>query len=353
MAPSTVFPLKLPLYCIDSALEVLAKGRICRIFHHVQYAIALFLYALFSALRLLLLRFPAASRRIPNPEAAGSDSPAVLDSGIGRALTQILSLTSEIPVGSRKYDVVRDLADRIIDENARDGSAVLAEINRAVVSSAFGRTLDFLEVAMEERSSETEFPSPEKVQGSQVIGLLRVVEAARRRLGFSGRRDRSLSAEKLALELLWLAQKLDVCGAVGDAIRRLGSASRVARLAVSADPRLQSCIVKLSVFILKKIKEVEEDGDNKIERSEVLQFLLCWMPLLCHASNGADAPVLSSVERVHMEGVIEETINRLALEDQEEVLRIWLKQYSSSTSDWPNLQQCYNRWYSASRKLVG
>ncbi|XP_049937019.1 uncharacterized protein LOC126410654 [Nymphaea colorata] len=143
-----------------------------------------------------------------------------------------------MPVGSRKYDVVRDLADRIIDEKARDGSGVL----RTVVSSAFGRTLDFLEVAKEERSSEAEFPSPEKVEGSQVIGLLRVVEAARRRLGFSGRRGSSLSAEKLALELLWLAQRLDVCGAVGDAIRQMGSASRVARLAVSADPGLKSSL---------------------------------------------------------------------------------------------------------------
>ncbi|CAN6479887.1 unnamed protein product [Victoria cruziana] len=353
MAPSAVFPLKLPLYCIDSALEVLAKGRICRIVHHVQYSIAFLLYSLFSALRLLILRFPAGSRRVLGPEHDRSDGLAVLDSGIGRALTQILSLTSEIPVGSRKYDVVRDLADRIIDENARGGSAVLADINRAVVSSAFGRTLDFLEVAMEERSSECEFLSSDKVEGLQVIGLLRVVEAARRRLGLFGRRGSGSSAEKLALELLWLAQKLDTCRAVDEAIRRLGAASRVARLAISTDPRLQSCIVNLSVFLLKKIKEVQEDGDNKIEELEVLQFLQCWMPVLCHASNGADAPVLSSVERVHMEGIIEETINRLALEDQEKVLRVWLKQYSSSTSDWPNLQQCYNKWYSESRKLVG
>lgn len=64
------------------------------------------------------------------------------------------------------------------------------------------------------------------------------------------------SAEKLAAEVLWLAQKLAQCGNVAEAVERWGSAHKLAWLALSAQPRLQCSLVKVSgmhVLFLNKI----------------------------------------------------------------------------------------------------
>lgn len=175
------------------------------------------------------------------------------DSSIARALSQLLSIANEIPVSSRKYEVVRSLADRLIEENNREGFHALREVNRTVVSAAFAKTLAQLEAAVfEERAVEAE-------SGGVGVGrfefgrLNRVVKAVRSfgvwkvvmREGVN-QSDGGGSAEKLAAELLWLAQKLAGCGFVEEAVRRWAAASNLAWLAVSAEPRLQGSLVKLS-----------------------------------------------------------------------------------------------------------
>ncbi|MBA0630988.1 hypothetical protein Godav_003028, partial [Gossypium davidsonii] len=72
------------------------------------------------------------------------------DSGISRALSQLLASVNDIPVSSRKYEIVRSLAERLIEENCREGIEALREMNRVVLSAAFSRTLCQLEAAMAE-----------------------------------------------------------------------------------------------------------------------------------------------------------------------------------------------------------
>ena len=77
------------------------------------------------------------------------------------------------------------------------------------------------------------------------------------------------------------------------------------------------------------------------------------IPWLCRASNGTDTPILSSGERAEMVRVLEEMIEQLGWEQQEEVMALWLYHFMSCPdSDWPNLESCYIRWYSESRKLL-
>lgn len=105
----------------------------------------------------------------------------------------------------------------------------------------------------------------------------------------------------------------------------------------------------IPAFLFKQAK-AEEGGME--EEGVKLKMLMSWLPLLCHASNGTDTPVLSCGERAEMESVLEEMIEKLSNHDQEKVLALWLYHFTSCpNSDWPNLQSCYARWYAASRKL--
>lgn len=99
-----------------------------------------------------------------------------------------------------------------------------------------------------------------------------------------------------------------------------------------------------------------ETEESKMEQNKLtkLKMLQSWLPLLCRASNGTDAPVLSISERSELEKVLEETIQELeGEEEQEKVLSLWLHHFTHcSSSDWPNLHACYARWCSASRKQL-
>lgn len=101
-------------------------------------------------------------------------------------------------------------------------------------------------------------------------------------------------------------------------------------------------------------------GLDEIEESKVkqcmqvkLKMLQSWLPLLCRASNGTDAPVLSISERAELERVLEGIIEGLEQEEQERVLSLWLHHFTHCpSSDWPNLHACFARWCSASRKQL-
>ncbi|PON55919.1 1,8-cineole synthase [Parasponia andersonii] len=320
--------------------------------------------------------YPFFHSRSPSERGAYTHAPTLADggggegegSGIGRALSQLLSITSDIPVSSRKYDVVRGLAEKIIEDNRREGSPALREVNRTVISAAFSRTLGQLEAAVVEKGPEVLAESGSgNGAGPVEFRLNRVLRAARSigefvltRVGRvrEGANRSGISAEKLAAELIWLAEKMAACGFVGEAVWRWASASRLAWLAVSAQPRLQCSLVKLSAVLFKQSRHVDQKDGLESEKEEQqkqlkIQMLQSWLPLLCRASNGTDSPVLSASERAELERVLEEMIETLDAEQQEKVLTLWLHHFTSCTSsDWPNLHASYARWCDSARETL-
>ncbi|XP_041015886.1 uncharacterized protein LOC121258442 [Juglans microcarpa x Juglans regia] len=288
------------------------------------------------------------------------------DSGIARALSQLLSLVNEIPVSSRKYEVVRSLAERLIDENNREGLEALREVNRTALSSAFARTLGQLEAALVDGGQERAGSDGGSMSGrvehrvSRVLRAVRVLgNVVRSRAGRSTEEmsGSDTSAEKLAAELLWLAQKLAACGCAEEAVRRWASAPNLAWLALWAEPRLQGSLVKISAFLFEQVKDLEVDETEEVKKEQQRQtkmmMLMSWLPLLCRASNGTDVPVLSIRERAELEIVLEETIELLEQQEQEQVFSLWLHHFTRCpSSDWPNLHASYTRWCNASRRLL-
>lgn len=171
------------------------------------------------------------------------------DTAIGRALSQLLSALNDIPVSSRKYQVVRSLAESIIDDNHQGGVHALREVNRGVMSAAFVRTMKQLEATVGEEDGEC--------YGVRLRRVVKAVGGWRVRVIGGGGGEGNLSgvpAEKLAAELLWLAQKMAACGCADEAIQRWSAASNLGFLALSADPRLQTTLVKLAGKINYLIK---------------------------------------------------------------------------------------------------
>ncbi|KAH1098792.1 hypothetical protein J1N35_015713 [Gossypium stocksii] len=293
----------------------------------------------------------------------------VSDSGIARALSQVLSIVNDIPVSSRKYAIVRSLAEGLIEENRREDAEGLREVNRAVLSSAFSRTLSYLEAAMVELGQDRighdgAGPAPVQYWVKKALRVVRSVgDGVWAREGSGGVREdvnrSGNSAEKLAAELLWLAQKLVDCGFGEEAIERWASASNLASLSLLAEPRLQGSLVKVSTFLFKQARDMEmaldetEEFYEESRRQTKMKMLTSWLPLLCRASNGTDMPVLSINEKAELEKVLEETIELLDHEEQEQVLSLWLHHFAyCSSSDWPNLHALYCRWCTNSRKLL-
>ncbi|CAI9104039.1 OLC1v1002646C1 [Oldenlandia corymbosa var. corymbosa] len=297
------------------------------------------------------------------------------DSGIARALSQLLAIVNDIPVSSRKYDVVRSLAEKIIDENLSEGNEALRQVNCSVLSSAFGRTLSQLESAMMDygRNYAGDFTRKGTTADrdedyysyyASVSRFMRAVRYCRDAVLFRPKsspgdemsRSGGNSAEKLAAELLWLSQKMAACGCGEEAVNKWASASSLAWLSLTTEPRLQGYIVKISAFLFKKAKEigreVDEESKREQQRETKLKMLLLWIPLLCRATIGTDSPVLSVSERAELERTLEDIIESLKQqEDQEKVLSLWLHHFTyCPSSDWPNLHGCYARWCTASRR---
>lgn len=103
----------------------------------------------------------------------------------------------------------------------------------------------------------------------------------------------------------------------------------------------------------KQMEAWKGEGEDRSAAHFQMSMLTSWLPLLCRASNGTDTPILSSGERAEMVRVLEEMIEKLGWEQQEDVMALWLHHFMSCPdSDWPNLESCYIRWYSESRKLL-
>jgi len=177
---------------------------------------------------------PALAPTLPRMEPGSS----VGDSCVGRALAHVLSVASRLPVASRKYELVRGLAERLLDDNVRAGGARVGAVNRAALSGAFARTLRQLESA-----AGGEWPGMELAVRAVRAGMRwwRPTASSSLDEGFGGP-----AAEKLAAELLWLGQKMAECGAAREAVAQFGDAARLGSRALVAEPALQVSLLRLA-----------------------------------------------------------------------------------------------------------
>lgn len=170
------------------------------------------------------------------------------------------------------------MADRIVDENARDGRAELLHINRTVLASAFARTAGLLYHSLRKQEAEGDdrigwrssiikaLPLGSYLV-SYVKGLSRCVSIILHSVGMSqaekrqqlaiGGGEEEVMAEKLAQELLWVMNKLRFCGAVDEVVMQWSSASGLASLSLTSNPRIQGSMVKISGEILIKLNFLE------------------------------------------------------------------------------------------------
>lgn len=120
-------------------------------------------------------------------------------------------------------------------------SELLRQVNCTALSSAFDRTLSQLESAILDRGGPGEDAG--FVAGRVMRAVRYCGDVAWGRFGGNGIGE---SGEKLAAEVLWLAQKMADCGCVEEAVWKWGSAKKLAWLALSAEPRIQCSLVKVS-----------------------------------------------------------------------------------------------------------
>ena len=174
---------------------------------------------------------------------------------------------NEIPATSRKYQFTVAMADRIVDENVRDGRAELLHINRRVLSSAFARATGLLyrTLQRQEAAGDDGFAWPSRIikalpLGSYLVsyvkGFSHCVSTFVNSIGTSqsmkrqqlaiGGGEEEIRAEKLAQELLWIMDKLRLCGAVDEALMQWSFASGLASFSLTSNPRVQGSIVKIS-----------------------------------------------------------------------------------------------------------
>ncbi|CAN0872327.1 hypothetical protein LINGRAHAP2_LOCUS10086 [Linum grandiflorum] len=375
-SPANVAPLILNLFATlfihadKTFLQLANKYKILELLRHVVVTSFIFILGFIPSLfPLKPLKKKEVSSQQP-PFRDSSDAPAFCISGggdtsIARALTQLLTIANEIPVSSRKYEIVRSLAEKMIDDNHRENVQALHEINRTVLSAAFTRSLAQLEAAFVQLGFEN---SGNGGAGQVVLNKVNRVLKSVRSIGYgswglTGGKEKddveqsNCAAEKVAAELLWLAQKLMACGCVEEAVSKWAMASKLAWLSLSAEPRLQGSLVKVSAFLFKHAKELgvdEKEVSQKVQwRRTKLGMLVSWLPLLCRATTGVDVPVLSREERAELEKVLEEMVEMVEVEEKEKVLFLWLQHFTHSpASDWPNLHSSYSRWCNASRRLL-
>ncbi|KAK6921471.1 hypothetical protein RJ641_011978 [Dillenia turbinata] len=294
---------------------------------------------------------------------------------LGRALSHIFTLLSEMPATSRKYQFAVSMADKIMDENMRDGNVQLQRINRIALASALARTSALLHRSLQTTDqliSENEgsiWLWPMRLIGFLPLGSymaasfkgLRFVAntlfpmllgggamstGSQKRLQLEDEDD--VVAEKLAQELMWITNKMRNCGVADEALMQWSFASGLASLALSTNPRVQGFIVKITAILLAEACQ----GNYQVPREVKFRLLVLWLPLFCYAGNGFAYPVLSRYEKIEMERAMNELMSTLSPRQQEIVLTNWLQDYTNSTSDWPNLQLSYDHWCQSSRKII-
>ncbi|KAJ7524379.1 hypothetical protein O6H91_17G002400 [Diphasiastrum complanatum] len=306
--------------------------------------------------------------------AVASASSSSKGSAMGRALSQALELVNDTPASSRKYVFVRALADKLIHENAAHGSQALKEVNQIAVQEGFARTIYQLSQYLEGIKQQQQVDAlawpwrvlkgiPLGVTTSQ-LSAVPFVGNIGHYLGYACRSSAQIQqqaaasrvaqiaekeemTEKLAQELSWMAEKLNECSALDDAIRQWSTTTSLASLSLCANPRVQRSLMKLSVILCRGMVS----GDYEVSIDITSQLLLLWLPLLCSNISGIEGSVFSAYEKAEAERMLEQAIFILPESEQEMVLAVWLREFTHSSSDWPNLQSCYYNWCHVSRKL--
>lgn len=186
-----------------------------------------------------------------------------------------MTLLNDMPASSRKYQFNLALADKILEENAGSHVDELLIVNRTALSSSFARTTGLLYRSLKGNcagadgsswqaralkalpmgSYVTSYMKGLKTVMSTALSLVDTAAATwqkRRSLvtaGAGGVQEElqgEVWAEKLALELLWMTNKLREYGAVDEAIVQWGFASGLASLSLTASPRIQGAILKIA-----------------------------------------------------------------------------------------------------------
>ncbi|KAL4361363.1 hypothetical protein GQ457_04G004560 [Hibiscus cannabinus] len=293
------------------------------------------------------------------------DGPAV--KALVKSLTHVLALLSEIPASSRKYQFTMAMADKIMEDNARHGHWALLHVNRTALASSFTRTSTLLHRCLQLQTSPLGgYGDSWHMRAFNAIPLssfiasyVKVVvmcfnaafslfdTATVRYRGRDCSGDREIMTEKLAQELLWVTNKLGCYGDVNEALVQWSLASGLASLSLTASPRVQGSIVKISAFLIGELTR----KDLRIAKHVKFRLLVLWIPLFCHASNGHSYPILMSFRKAGIEKTIDEVISSFPARDQE-VLTHWLENYAVSVSDWPNLGLAYDRWCRCTRESI-
>ncbi|CAM6075429.1 unnamed protein product [Sphagnum tenellum] len=301
-------------------------------------------------------------------------------SPIGRALSQLLELLNRVPASSSKYEFLLSLTDKVIEENKIHGVGYKS-VTRTALGVGFARTINRLGRSLEGQRHQglwlwrflpgsdvllpkIGFPAPlvklQSIARNMLITFSPwpLVTPTNRILGMDYDSSSSSSsascanttdsemAEKLAQELLWMAQKLLDCGAMEEAVQQWSSVPTLAELSLCASPRVQKSLVRLSALLCRELA-----GESQVSHGVRLKLVLLWLPLLCNATHGGDGPIFTSLEKTDAERLLESAILCMSVSDQELILSTWLQEYSLSQSDWPNLQNCYNVWRQETRKL--
>eukprot|EP01018_Ginkgo_biloba_P025014 Gb_41373 [translate_table: standard] len=287
-APS--FPHWLVLSPITSAVKMMISvegAEKWKVLEHARYVVMLIVWLALWIIRLLLVNFPTllppsgilesiATTTSPSQDNITCQTPCSPPScSIGRALSQVLGLVNDTPVTSRKYEFVRNLADKMIEENWKYGCPALEEVTRMALSAGFGRTLKMLDSCLRQQQQDEEtsgwgwklirriplkgIPLYSRVEniGGGLSNLLQMQmqppPAPAGSLTLLGSQPpvapvgtETMMAEKLAKELMWIADKLAMCSAVEVAILQWSSASSLANLSISANPRVQGSLVRVS-----------------------------------------------------------------------------------------------------------
>ncbi|KAA8533376.1 hypothetical protein F0562_033091 [Nyssa sinensis] len=324
------------LVAVASSAKIENADQRWRAADHLRFMVMLMTWLTVWVLRVLMDYFPFSDRDLVLQED-GCDGPSV--KALGRALSHIFALLNDIPASSRKYQFAVAMADKIVDENARNGHLHLLQINRATLASAFSRTAGLLhrsiqtcsQAAVDDSGAWTSrligaLPLGSYIKGlgslclgaifPNITGTSQLQKQGRLAAASGGEETTGdVVAEKHAHELLWITNKLRACGAVDEALTQWSLASGLASLSLTANPRVQGFMVKIS-------------------------------------ENGLAYPVLTGYEKAEMERTMDEVISTLPAMDQEVILTNWLQDFAISSSDWPNLQMSYDRWCRSTRKLI-
>ncbi|KAJ3689243.1 hypothetical protein LUZ61_018407 [Rhynchospora tenuis] len=379
------------------------EGETWRAMDHVRHVLLLTIWANVWVLRTLTNKFPSPKSNsglfgfnveaLMSPKEKDSSSAIVVhpsqggrtemdlftanSTAIGRTLSHVLETLNEIPATSRKYEYVLATADRILSENIQHGHPSLLQVSRSSLGAAFSRTSDLLRRSLRspDRSIFTSSsgdwhskvlhllpPGPRRLyEGFRLClnGFLPSVEANNWQRSYKPQRHATITgpgvgafewaeSEKLAHELLWITKKLCDCSGASEAIVRWAFASGLSSLVLTAHPRVQAPIVKITVILIREL----EHGKWYTAREVQFGILALWLPVLCYASNGVTSPAVAGPERYETEKALEDLIGDLPSEDQEIILQNWLEDFAASESDWPNLSSCFDRFCRVSRKQV-